>query len=129
MYTRARRLPAPDLQFGGNNFNPGSAGSWDFRGKEFFASNNSPLQSWGIGYFLGGRNSPIPEPVNRFASSLVSIYRQHGGNVSRPAVVIGLKEKVDDAAKTLYRTMGSKNNMEPQLPSCLLSQTKTRPPI
>ena len=116
MRTKARLLPSPDLQFGGNQrINPGTTGRWDLRGKKFYAANRLPLESWGIGFFSGRRNSVNRAQVEKFRDSLMKTYAVHGGSVARPGIVVELMEEIEDAIQKLYMAVGNNFRKEPQM--------------
>ncbi|KKK16353.1 hypothetical protein P175DRAFT_0477219 [Aspergillus ochraceoroseus IBT 24754] len=114
--TKARLLPAPDIQFGANQrCNPGTNGRWDLRGKKFYQPNKRPLDCWGVGYFPGKRNAINRTQVEAFCDALMKGYSGHGGNVVRRPLVVELKEDVGEAIKTLYNSTGVKFQKDPQL--------------
>lgn len=114
--TKARLLPSPDIQFGGNQrINAGTSGRWDLRGKKFFQPNKRPLDCWGIGYFTGKRGSINQAQVTNFTDAFVKAYRNHGGDVPRYPLLLELKEDVGQAIKRLYSTVGHKFQKDPQL--------------
>ena len=114
--TKARLLPNPEIQFGGNQrLNPGTNGRWDLRGKKFFQPNRKPLDAWGVGFFPGKRNSINLSQVQAFADALMKGYAGHGGNVVKRPVVCELKEDVGEAVKKLYNMTGKSFQKDPQL--------------
>ncbi|KAJ5721781.1 uncharacterized protein N7483_009715 [Penicillium malachiteum] len=115
MKVKARLLPSPEIQFGNAKHNPGTTARWDLRGKKFFKSNTEPLQSWGIGYFVGPRNDINFDQVQAWLDQFVKIYKQHGGNVTSRPMTIKMKEDVGEAMKELYDKTGNAWKKEPQL--------------
>ncbi|KAJ5634197.1 hypothetical protein N7528_002039 [Penicillium herquei] len=115
MKVKARLLPNPEIQFGNARHNPGTTARWDLRGKKFFKSNTEPLQSWGIGYFVGPRNDINFDQVQAWLDQFVKIYKQHGGNVTSRPMTIKMKEDVGEAMKELYDKTGNAWKKEPQL--------------
>ncbi|KAL4924314.1 putative eukaryotic translation initiation factor eIF-2C4 [Aspergillus undulatus] len=114
--TKARLLPAPDIEFGGRNrMNPGTAGRWDLRGKKFYLPNKKPLDCWGVGYFPGRRNTISKTQVEAFIDSMMKAYQGHGGTVPRRPIVVELREDVGEAIKKLYNSTGVKFQKDPQL--------------
>ncbi|KAL4953848.1 Piwi domain-containing protein [Aspergillus filifer] len=114
--TKARLLPAPDIEFGGKaRMNPGTAGRWDLRGKKFYVANRKPLDSWGVGYFPGKRNAISKTQVEAFIDSMMKSYQGHGGTVTKRPVVVELREDVGEAIKKLYNATGVKFQKDPQL--------------
>ncbi|KAI9929068.1 hypothetical protein ASPWEDRAFT_128423 [Aspergillus wentii DTO 134E9] len=114
--TKARLLPNPEIQFGGNaRTNPGTNGRWDLRGKKFYQPNKKPLESWGVGYFPGKRNSVNRTQVESFCDSFMKGYAGHGGNVAKRPLIVELKEDVGDAVKRLYNSTGVKFQKDPQI--------------
>ena len=114
--TKARLLPNPEIQFGGNQrHNPGTNGRWDLRGKKFYQPNKKPLDAWGVGFFSGKRNSANGAQVKNFCNSLKTMYSGHGGRVVTDPVILELKEDVGEAIKRLYNSTGIKFQKDPQL--------------
>ena len=114
--TKARLLPNPEIQFGGNQrHNPGTNGRWDLRGKKFYQPNKKPLDAWGVGFFAGKRNSANGAQVKNFCNSLKTMYSGHGGRVVTDPVILELKEDVGEAIKRLYNSTGIKFQKDPQL--------------
>ncbi|KAL4786184.1 Piwi domain-containing protein [Aspergillus varians] len=114
--TKARLLPAPDIEFGGKQrVNPGTAGRWDLRGKKFYQPNKKPLDCWGVGYFPGRRNVINKTQVEAFVDSMMKAYSSHGGSVVRRPVVVELREDIGEAVKKLYNSTGVKFQKDPQL--------------
>lgn len=114
--TKARLLPNPEIQFGGNQrHNPGTQGRWDLRGKKFYQPNKKPLDAWGVGFFAGKRNSANGAQVKNFCNSLKTMYSGHGGRVVTDPVILELKEDVGEAIKRLYNSTGVKFQKDPQL--------------
>lgn len=116
MRTKARLLPSPDIQFGGNQrLAPGTNGRWDLRGKKFYAPNRRPLDSWGIGYFVGKRRAINRAQVENFCDQFMKIYAAHGGQVAKRGIVVELTEDIGEAVKKLYNATGTKFQKDPQL--------------
>lgn len=114
--TKARLLPNPEIQFGGNQrHNPGSNGRWDLRGKKFYSTNRRPLEAWGVGFFPGKRNAINRTQVESFCDSVMKMYAGHGGTVAKRPVVVELREDVGEAVKRLYNSTGVKFQKDPQL--------------
>ncbi|KAI9370101.1 ribonuclease H-like domain-containing protein [Aspergillus egyptiacus] len=114
--TKARLLPAPDIEFGGKQrHSPGTNGRWDLRGKKFYQPNKRSLDAWGVGYFPGKRNAINRTQVEAFVDSMMKAYVGHGGSVKQRPLVIELKEDVGDAIKRLYNSTGQKFQKDPQL--------------
>ncbi|EAU35074.1 conserved hypothetical protein [Aspergillus terreus NIH2624] len=114
--TKARLLPNPELQFGGNQkLNPGTNGRWDLRGKKFYQPNKKPLESWGVGFFPGKRNAINRTQVEKFVDETMKIYGGHGGKVTQRPLVMELKEDIAVAIKNLYSATGQKFQKDPQL--------------
>jgi eukaryotic translation initiation factor 2C len=116
IHTKARLLPAPDIEFGGKQrVNPGTNGRWDLRGKKFYAGNKKPVDSWGVGYFPGKRNAINRTQVEAFVDSMMKAYAGHGGRIVGRPVVVELKEDVGEAVKRVYNATGVKFQKDPQL--------------
>jgi eukaryotic translation initiation factor 2C len=116
IHTKARLLPAPDIEFGGKQrANPGTNGRWDLRGKKFYAGNKKPVDSWGVGYFPGKRNAVNRTQVEAFIDSMMKAYAGHGGRIVGRPVVVELKEDVGEAVKRVYNATGVKFQKDPQL--------------
>ncbi|THC99021.1 hypothetical protein EYZ11_001495 [Aspergillus tanneri] len=114
--TKARLLPNPDIQFGGNQrHNPGTNGRWDLRGKKFYQPNRRPLDCWGVGYFPGKRNAINRTQVETFVDGFMKTYTGHGGHVVQRPLVVELKEDIGEAIKRLYNSTGVKFQKDPQL--------------
>lgn len=114
--TKARLLPNPEIQFGGNQrHNPGTNGRWDLRGKKFYQPNQKPLEAWGVGYFVGKRNAVNRTQVESFCDSFIKLYMGHGGSVSKRPNIVELREDIGEAVKRLYNTTGVKFQKDPQL--------------
>lgn len=114
--TKARLLPNPEIQFGGNQrHNPGTSGRWDLRGKRFYEPNRKPLDAWGVGFFPGKRNAINRRQVENFCDSLMKGYAGHGGNVVRRPEVVELREDIGEAIKRLYNATGVRFQKDPQL--------------
>lgn len=114
--TKARLLPNPEIQFGGNQrHNPGTNGRWDLRGKKFYLPNKRPLDAWAIGFFPGRRNVINRTQVEQFCDSLMKGYAGHGGDVVRRPFIVELKEDIGQAIKRLYTDTGVKFQKDPQL--------------
>lgn len=114
--TKARLLPAPDIEFGGKQrTNPGTNGRWDLRGKKFYLPNKKPLDCWGVGVFTGKRNAVNPTQVQAFIDSMMKAYVGHGGSIPKRPVLVELKEDVGEALKKLYNNTGMKFQKDPQL--------------
>ncbi|KAL2868227.1 putative eukaryotic translation initiation factor eIF-2C4 [Aspergillus lucknowensis] len=116
IHTKARLLPAPDIEFGNKQrHNPGTNGRWDLRGKKFYSPNKKPLDCWGVGYFPGKRNAINRTQVEAFVDSMMKTYSGHGGTVLRRPIVVELKEDIGDAIKRLYNSTGVNFQKDPQL--------------
>ncbi|KAL2842342.1 Piwi domain-containing protein [Aspergillus pseudoustus] len=114
--TKARLLPAPDIEFGGKQrVNPGTNGRWDLRGKKFYVGNKKPVDSWGVGYFPGKRNTVNRTQVETFIDSMMKAYAGHGGQIKNRPVLVELKEDVGEAVKRVYNATGVKFQKDPQL--------------
>ncbi|KAL2014266.1 hypothetical protein VTN00DRAFT_1791 [Thermoascus crustaceus] len=116
MRTKARLLPNPEIQFGGNaKLNPGVSGRWDLRGKKFLDNNKWPLVAWGVGFMPGKRNVINRTQVEAFVDAFMKGYMGHGGDVSNRPLIVELKEDVAEAVKRLYESTGRKFQRDPQL--------------
>ncbi|KAK1145566.1 Protein argonaute [Aspergillus melleus] len=114
--TKARLLPNPDIQFGGNQrHNPGTSGRWDLRGKKFYQPNKRPLESWGVGFFAGKRNAVNRTQVETFVDGFMKTYAGHGGQVPQRPIIVELKEDIGEAIKKLYNSTGVKFQKDPQI--------------
>ncbi|PWY92461.1 eukaryotic translation initiation factor 2c [Aspergillus heteromorphus CBS 117.55] len=114
--SKARLLPSPDIQFGGNQrISPGTAGRWDLRGKKFYQPNKRALELWGIGFFPGKRNAINLKQVQTFADTFMKTYTGHGGTVTQRPIILELKEDIGDAIKRLFNAAGAKHHTAPQL--------------
>lgn len=114
--TKARLLPNPEIQFGGNQrHNPGPNGRWDLRGKKFYQPNRKPLEAWGVGFFTGKRNAANRSQVEAFCDAFKRVYAGHGGTVVNRPVVVELKEDIGEGVKRLYNSTGIKFQKDPQL--------------
>ncbi|KAL4991381.1 Piwi domain-containing protein [Aspergillus falconensis] len=114
--TKARLLPAPDIEFGGKQrTNPCTNGRWDLRGKKFYLPNKRPLEAWGVGYFPGKRNAINRTQVEAFVDSMIKAYSGHGGTVKTRPIVLELREDTGEAIKKLYNATGVKFQRDPQL--------------
>ncbi|KAF4769961.1 hypothetical protein HAV15_011480 [Penicillium sp. str.  len=113
---KARLLPSPELQFGGNRkHNPQHSGSWDLRGKKFYKPNEKALQAWGVGFFSGHRKSISQDQTLSWVEQFVKMYKSMGGEVTGRPVVKGLSEDVGTSVKKLYDAIAAQNKREPQL--------------
>ncbi|KAH1338083.1 hypothetical protein KXX67_000930 [Aspergillus fumigatus] len=114
--TKARLLPSPDIQFGGNQrLSPGTNGRWDLRGKRFYQPNKRPLEAWGVGFFPGKRNAINQTQVQQFCDLLVKTYAGHGGMIKNRPHILELREDIGEAIKRLYNTTGQRFQKDPQL--------------
>ncbi|PLN80024.1 eukaryotic translation initiation factor 2c [Aspergillus taichungensis] len=114
--TKARLLPNPEIQFGGNQrLNPGTNGRWDLRGKKFYQPNKRPLESWSIGFFPGKRNAINKTQIEKFADGFIKSYAGHGGSVPNRPLIVELKEDIAEALKKLYNSTGLRFQKDPQL--------------
>ncbi|KAB8071607.1 Piwi domain-containing protein [Aspergillus leporis] len=114
--TKARLLPNPDIQFGGNQrHNPGTHGRWDLRGKKFYQANKIPLECWGVGFIPGKRNAINKTQVENFVDGFMKTYAGHGGNCKIRPLILELKEDTGEAIKRLYNSTGVKFQKDPQL--------------
>ncbi|PGH18113.1 hypothetical protein AJ79_00741 [Helicocarpus griseus UAMH5409] len=115
MMTKARLLPNPEIQFGGNQkVNPGTAGRWDLRGKKFYTKNTKPLTSWGVGVFRSRHVSQAD--VERFVDAFVRAYQGHGGVVASARPFVGeVEADPAKAAYSLFHSTGNKFNQRPEL--------------
>ncbi|KAJ5749032.1 uncharacterized protein N7511_010728 [Penicillium nucicola] len=114
--TKARLLPCPELQFGGNRkLNPMHNGSWDLRGKKFFKNNEKTLERWGVGYFESQRHGISQEQVITFLEQFQKTYSQMGGDITKRPVVVPLKEDVGPGVRRLYEAVVSRYPGEPQI--------------
>ncbi|OGM41385.1 eukaryotic translation initiation factor 2c [Aspergillus bombycis] len=114
--TKARLLPNPDIQFGGNQrHNPGTNGRWDLRGKKFYQPNKQPLSCWGVGFIPGKRNAINRTQVEHFVDGFMKTYAGHGGNVTQRPLIAELTEDTGEAIKRLFNSTGNKFQREPQL--------------
>ncbi|CAI7592058.1 unnamed protein product [Penicillium bialowiezense] len=114
--TKARLLPSPEIQFGGNRkHNPGHLGTWDLRGKKFFKGNEKALSRWGVGFFAGHRRSISHDQALQWADQFVKMYKSMGGDISERPVVKPLNEDVGSSVKKLYDEVASRGHGEPQL--------------
>lgn len=114
--TKARLLPNPEIQFGGNQkHNPGTNGRWDLRGKKFLSTNKWPLVAWGVGFMPGKRNAINRTQVEAFVDAFAKSYIGHGGEVSNRPLIVELKEDIAAAVKRLYESTGVKFQRDPQL--------------
>ncbi|KAJ6019033.1 hypothetical protein N7522_001100 [Penicillium canescens] len=114
--TKARLLPCPELQFGGNRkHNPLHTGTWDLRGKKFFKSNENSLERWGVGFFESQRGGIGYDQVLMFTEQFQKIYRQMGGDITNRPVVVPLKEDVGPGVRKVYEAVVSRYPGEPQL--------------
>ena len=110
--TKARRLPPPDVQFGGSAAKPGTSGRWDLRGKRFISPNPQELVSWGVGVF-GHADRPMLE---KFAKDFSQAYRTHGGKVAqRLPNIMKLSNDPAQGVETLHNTTGNMFKRRPQL--------------
>ncbi|KAL1857831.1 Protein argonaute [Paecilomyces lecythidis] len=113
--TKARLLPNPEVQFGNQKLNPGTAGRWDLRGKKFLQPNKWPLTAWGVGYVSNHRHPINQTQVETFCDSFMKIYSGHGGKVANRPCIVELKEDVAEAVKKVYTATGNKFQKDPQL--------------
>ncbi|GMG30064.1 unnamed protein product [Aspergillus oryzae] len=114
--TKARLLPNPDIQFGGNQrHNPGTNGRWDLRGKKFYQPNKQPLSCWGVGFIPGKRNVINRTQVEHFVDGFMKTYAGHGGNITQRPLIAELTEDTGEAIKRLFNSTGNKFQKEPQL--------------
>ncbi|PYH87772.1 Piwi-domain-containing protein [Aspergillus ellipticus CBS 707.79] len=114
--TKARLLPSPDIQFGGNQrVSPGTSGRWDLRGKKFYIPNKTKLEHWGIGYFPGKRNAINKTQVQAFADTFMKTYAGHGGHVAARPDIVELKEDIGEAMKKLFEIIARERSVVPQL--------------
>jgi eukaryotic translation initiation factor 2C len=114
--TKARLLPSPEIQFGGNRkHNPGHTGSWDLRGKKFYKGNEKALSRWGVGYFAGHRKSINHDQTLQWCDQFVKMYKSMGGEVTGSPVVKPLNEDIGSSVKKLYDEIASRCKGEPQL--------------
>ncbi|CAG8235349.1 unnamed protein product [Penicillium olsonii] len=114
--TKARLLPSPEIQFGGNRkHNPGHLGSWDLRGKKFYKGNEKGLARWGVGFYAGHRKSINMEQTQLWAEQFIKIYKAMGGEVLERPILKALNEDVGSSVKKLYDDIGTRFNGEPQL--------------
>ncbi|KAJ5135600.1 uncharacterized protein N7515_004878 [Penicillium bovifimosum] len=114
--TKARLLPSPEIQFGGNaKLNPRHTGKWDLRGKKFYKPNEKALEAWGVGYFAGHRKGITHDQVLLWVEHFIKIYRQMGGEVDEYPLVKAMSEDVGKCVKNLYEGISLKFQREPQL--------------
>ncbi|KAJ5561775.1 Eukaryotic translation initiation factor eIF-2C4 [Penicillium sp. DV-2018c] len=113
--TKARLLPSPDIQFGGNaKLIPKHTGKWDLRGKKFYQANEKALEAWGVGFLAGDKKMTLDAAL-LFVEHFIKMYRQMGGVVRAQPVVKGFDEDVGQCVKKLYNAIGIKCKQEPQL--------------
>ncbi len=113
--TKARLLPNPEITYSNTKVNPGVSGRWDLRGKKFLEVNQKPLTSWGMGIVGGACAMPHLEA---FSKSFCSIYRGHGGKISRDPALFNLVSQSGDFGKIsadAYQETGKTCNATPQL--------------
>jgi eukaryotic translation initiation factor 2C len=114
--TKARLLPSPEIQFGGNRkHNPGHTGSWDLRGKKFYKGNEKALSRWGVGFFAGHRRSITHDQTLQWSDQFVKMYKSMGGDIASAPVVKALNEDIGSSVKKLYDEIASRFRGEPQL--------------
>ncbi|CAG8942223.1 unnamed protein product [Penicillium salamii] len=114
--TKARLLPSPEIQFGGNRkHNPGHLGTWDLRGKKFYKGNDKALARWGVGFYAGHRKSISMEQTIMWAEQFVKTYKLMGGDIAERPVIKALNEDIGSSVKKLYDEIAERFKGEPQL--------------
>lgn len=117
LVTKARLLPAPEIQFANAKHNPQTQGRWDLRGKKFLEGNKTPIKSWGIGIIKQGRGALSISQAEDWSEGFVKQYAGHGGKiVSRPTIM----ELTGDTAEAVYRLFMATGNNSKQRPQLLL---------
>ncbi|OKL60549.1 hypothetical protein UA08_04065 [Talaromyces atroroseus] len=118
LVTKARLLPSPEIQFGGNaKISPQTQGRWDLRGKKFLEANKTPLKSWGVGIIKQGRGALPVAQAEEWTQGFMKQYAGHGGKVvSRPTIM----ELTGDTAEAVYRLFMATGNNAKQRPQLLL---------
>ncbi|RDW67854.1 eukaryotic translation initiation factor-like protein 2C 2 [Coleophoma cylindrospora] len=122
--TKARLLPNPEVQFGGNaKLNPGTQGRWDLRGKKFLFGNKEPLKSWGV--------CVMEECVNKaqldnFLKVFIQIYIGHGGNVANKSPTIYVSRRGEDIGEMVGKFRTAVGNANQQMPQIMLYVLKER---
>lgn len=81
--TNARLLRNPEVTFGNQKINPGVTGRWDLRGKKFLEPNARAITSWS---FICCGDACHQNELENFARQFSNTYRNHGGNVAKPAL-------------------------------------------
>lgn len=113
--TKARILPSPEIQFGNQKHNPGTAGRWDLRGKKFLKGNRVPLRSWGCGIITYRRNTLEMTQAENWISGFMKTYAGHGGQIANKPVITVLSGDIANAIAALYQKTGNTFNQRPQL--------------
>ncbi|XXH01310.1 hypothetical protein Hte_007667 [Hypoxylon texense] len=88
--TQARLLKNPEVSFGNQNVNPGVSGRWDLRGKKFLEPNGRPITSWSFICCGDGGRTVHQNELENFARQFSNIYRNHGGQIAKPALAKAL---------------------------------------
>ncbi|KAH8692689.1 putative eukaryotic translation initiation factor eIF-2C4 [Talaromyces proteolyticus] len=113
--TKARLLPAPDIQFANAKIDPQTQGRWDLRGKKFIETNRFPLSSWGVGVFKQGRNALTKTEAEKWAEGFKNQYMGHGGKVKSSPFVTELTGDTAMAIQRLFEGTGNHFKQRPQL--------------
>lgn len=116
--TKARLLKNPEVTFANGKINPGVSGRWDLRGKKFLEPNPTQLKSWSFVCCGGGGKNCGQGDMENFARQFSQTYRNHGGNIANPALVISVPFGDGDYSKICadaWNRTGNHFQMRPQM--------------
>ena len=115
---QGRLLPAPKVQYGQGEANPGVSGRWDLRGKKFLTCPTAPLKSWAVCVFGSPRGGkPDRVPMDNFVKEFIRVAIGHGMKIENKNPPLCMAMKSDDAANVqdTWNAAGNQSQMRPQI--------------